>query len=75
MNVIRKPETANVTTGALPSSKKIYVNGEQHADVRVPMREITLHESAGDPPLVVYDTSGAYTDRSEEHTSELQSLA
>ena len=62
MNVIRKPETANVTTGALPSSKKIYVNGEQHADVRVPMREITLHESAGDPPLVVYDTSGAYTD-------------
>ena len=62
MNVIRKPDTASVTTGALPSSRKIYVAGEHHPDVRVPMREISLHESANEPPLVVYDTSGAYTD-------------
>jgi len=62
MNVIRKPDTASVTTGALPSSRKIYVAGERHPDVRVPMREISLHESANEPPLVVYDTSGAYTD-------------
>ena len=62
MNVIRKPDTASVTTGALPSSRKIYVAGERHAGLRVPMREISLHESANEPPLVVYDTSGAYTD-------------
>ncbi len=62
MNVIRKPDTASVTTGALPSSKKIFVPGQQYTDIRVPMREITLHESAGDPPVIVYDTSGAYTD-------------
>ena len=62
MNVIRKPDTAAVTTGALPASKKIFVEGEVHKDVRVPMREISLHESSAEPPIVVYDTSGAYTD-------------
>ena len=62
MNNIRKPDTADVTTGALPASRKIYVSGEQHASVRVPMREISLHESSGEPPQIVYDTSGAYTD-------------
>ncbi len=62
MNVIRKPDTASVTTGALPASRKIFVDGKMHKDVRVPMREISLHESANEPPLVVYDTSGAYTD-------------
>jgi len=62
MNVIRKPDTAAVTTGALPASRKIFVEGELHKDVRVPMREISLHESANEPPIVVYDTSGAYTD-------------
>ena len=44
-----------VTTGALPASKKIYVDG-------VAMREISL--SGGEKPVVVYDTSGAYTDAS-----------
>lgn len=44
-----------VTTGALPASKKIYVDG-------VAMREISL--SGGEPSLTVYDTSGAYTDPS-----------
>jgi phosphomethylpyrimidine synthase len=62
MNVIRKPDTASVTTGALPSSRKIFVDGEMHKGLRVPMREISLHESANEPPIVVYDTSGAYTD-------------
>ena len=62
MNIIRKPKTTNVTIGALPSSCKIFVAGQQHSDVRVPMREISLHESANEPPMVVYDTSGAYTD-------------
>mgnify|MGYP001370978408 CR=1 FL=1 len=66
MNVIRKPKTSDVTTGALPSSCKIFVEGSGHTDVRVPMREISLHESANEPPIIVYDTSGAYTDTSAD---------
>ena len=51
-----------ITTGALPASRKIYVSGEIHKDIRVPMREISVHPTAGEPPLPVYDSSGPYTD-------------
>ncbi|MEK9672931.1 MAG: phosphomethylpyrimidine synthase ThiC [Rhodospirillaceae bacterium] len=61
MNVIRKPTTGDVTTGPLPASKKIFVEGTQPG-VAVPMREISVHESAMEAPTVVYDTSGPYTD-------------
>ncbi len=50
-----------VTTGALPASRKVWVNGTQDG-VRVPFREIDLHPTAKEPPLRVYDTSGPYTD-------------
>src|SRR5437867_13254529 len=40
-------------------SRKIYLTGSR-PDIRVPMREIAL--SGGEPPLVLYDTSGPYTD-------------
>ena len=59
---------------AFPASRKIYVAGSR-PDLRVPMREIALsptrthapgsHPGAAEepnPPLVVYDTSGPYTD-------------
>jgi phosphomethylpyrimidine synthase len=62
MNVLTQPPLIDVTTGPLPASKKIYVKGEIHKDIRVPMREIALHESANEPPVVVYDTSGPYSD-------------
>jgi phosphomethylpyrimidine synthase len=51
----------------LPNSRKIYVTGSR-PDIRVPMREITqsdTNESFGsekNPPVYVYDTSGAYSD-------------
>ncbi|MFZ5609168.1 MAG: phosphomethylpyrimidine synthase ThiC [Pseudomonadota bacterium] len=51
-----------VTTGPLPASAKVYKAGVLHQDVRVPMREIALHPSAGEPPVTVYDTSGPYSD-------------
>jgi phosphomethylpyrimidine synthase len=50
-----------------PRSRKIYQPGSRD-DIRVPFREISLadtHTSTGvqsNPPLFVYDTSGAYTD-------------
>jgi phosphomethylpyrimidine synthase len=53
-----------ISTGPLPSSRKVYVPGQQHPDLRVPIREVDLTPSAGEPPLRVYDTSGPYTDPS-----------
>ncbi|MGB0921763.1 MAG: phosphomethylpyrimidine synthase ThiC [Alphaproteobacteria bacterium] len=49
-----------ISTGALPASRKIYAEGSQGQ--KVAMREISLHESANEPPVVVYDTSGPYSD-------------
>ena len=50
------------------NSRKIYVTGSR-PDLRVPMREISQSDTpAGfgadekNPPITVYDTSGAYTD-------------
>ena len=57
-----------------PNSKKVYVEGNIHSDIRVPFREIKLastiiQNSAGSEPIeeknepvLVYDTSGPYTD-------------
>ncbi len=51
----------------LPNSRKIYVEGSQ-PDIRVPMREIAQSDTPAsfgtekNPPIVVYDTSGPYTD-------------
>ncbi len=51
-----------VTTGALPSSRKVYSAPDAAPDLRVPIREIMLDASSGEPPLPVYDTTGVYTD-------------
>src|SRR5258707_2765399 len=56
------PTLPAVTTGPLPSSRKIFVTPDEAPDVRVPLREIMLSEGAGEPNLSVYDTSGPYTD-------------
>ena len=51
----------------LPRSRKVYLEGSR-PDVRVPVREITQSEtsasfgSEANPSLVVYDTSGPYSD-------------
>jgi phosphomethylpyrimidine synthase len=54
-----KPE---ITTRPLPASRKVYKPGELHPELRVPMREIAVHPTAGEPPVTVYDASGPYTD-------------
>src|ERR1700686_2505626 len=51
-----------VTTGPLPASRKVYVAPDAAPDLRVPVREIALDASSGEPPLPVYDTTGPYTD-------------
>ncbi|MGA7974290.1 MAG: phosphomethylpyrimidine synthase, partial [Pseudolabrys sp.] len=54
--------TPKVTTGPLAASRKVYSSPEAAPDLKVPHREIALHESSGEPPLPVYDTTGPYTD-------------
>ena len=56
------------TTPLFPASTRCYIDGSR-ADLRVPMREITLHDTkrpdgATEPnaPVRVYDTSGAWGD-------------
>ncbi len=55
-------KTVSVTTGSLPGSRKVYAKAADRADIEVPFREIPLHESSGEPPFRVYDTSGPYSD-------------
>jgi phosphomethylpyrimidine synthase len=66
MNIAAKPQTLTVTTGPLPASKKIHVTGDIHSSIQVPMREIALHPTAGEPPVIVYDSSGPYTDPTQQ---------
>lgn len=61
--------TIDITTGALPGSRKIYVAGDLHPEIRVGMRQIDLSPTIDEDgteianePVVVYDTSGPYTD-------------
>jgi phosphomethylpyrimidine synthase len=53
----------------LPNSRKIYIEGELHDDLRVPMREIELTPTRTldgrveiNEPMRVYDTSGVWGD-------------
>jgi len=57
-----KDLTPTVTTGPLPASRRVWHAGTRHPDIRVPVREIDLHPTAGEPPVTVYDSSGPYTD-------------
>ncbi len=63
-------ETAEIdvaTTKNFTNSQKVYVQGSR-PDIQVPFREISLSDTPSafgaekNPPVVVYDTSGPYTD-------------
>jgi len=58
-----------VSDAPLPNSKKVYLPGELHPDLRVPFREISLAptktmsgEMEVNEPVRVYDTSGPWGD-------------
>jgi phosphomethylpyrimidine synthase len=51
-----------IPTGERPGSRKVYEAGRLWPDIRVPFREVAVHESAGEPPVTIYDPSGPYTD-------------
>ncbi|MDP3757094.1 phosphomethylpyrimidine synthase ThiC, partial [Polaromonas sp.] len=49
----------SLTREPFPASRKIHVPGQLHADLRVPMREVSLSNGES---ATLYDTSGPYTD-------------
>jgi phosphomethylpyrimidine synthase len=64
-------KTAPTAEAPLPNSRKIYVDGQIHPDIRVPFREISLAptktisgEIEVNEPVRVYDTSGPWGDAS-----------
>lgn len=68
------PKEGKITRHPFPNSKKIYVSGKVHPNIKVAMREISLsdtkHSMTGkmtpNEPVTVYDTSGPYTDPNKE---------
>jgi len=61
----------------LPASRRIYVEGKLHPDVRVPMREIAVSDTKSytgavekNAPVRVYDCSGPWGDPAFTGTSE-----
>ena len=63
----RDAQVDAASVAPLPNSRKIYVEGSR-PDIRVPMREIAQGDTDAsfgaekNPAIVVYDTSGPYTD-------------
>jgi phosphomethylpyrimidine synthase len=58
-----KAPSVSITREPFPASRKIYLPGRIHAQLRVPLREIAL--SNGESHLV-QDSSGPYTDPAQE---------
>ncbi|MBP7950869.1 MAG: phosphomethylpyrimidine synthase ThiC [Verrucomicrobiales bacterium] len=62
-------EPTHHSSEPLPASARVYVDGQIHADIRVPMREISLSPTKSfdgslhpNEPVRVYDTSGPWGD-------------
>jgi len=60
----RDNDAITITTGPIPGSRKTYETGPN--GIKVPFREVVLEESANEPPVRLYDTSGPYTDPDAE---------
>jgi phosphomethylpyrimidine synthase len=74
-NPVDEARLSAITTGPLPASRKVYVGGVLHPAIQVPMRQIAQTATrshapapgsaageAPNPPVIVYDTTGPYTD-------------
>src|SRR3954467_13966039 len=69
MNADNGSETSKKAETRLPNSKKVYVSGELHSEIKVPFREISLAPTKSmsgeievNEPVRVYDTSGPWGD-------------
>src|ERR1700736_3942433 len=66
---VSESSAISAVDSSFPNSKKIYVSGKTHPDVKVPFREISLAptktmsgEIEVNEPVRVYDTSGPWGD-------------
>src|SRR5687768_3048193 len=71
-----KDSIASNVTASLPNSRRIYINGTLHPQIRVPFREITLSPTKSlsgaieiNDPVRVYDTSGPWGDPAQSPDS------
>ncbi|HLV62792.1 phosphomethylpyrimidine synthase ThiC [Galbibacter sp.] len=70
----RTPSSQGISREPFPNSQKVYLTGKLHKGIKVPMRKINLDDSIDhfnntrtpNEPVLVYDTSGPYTDPSQE---------
>jgi hypothetical protein len=67
--IAKKEDSEPIAETPLPNSRKVYVAGKLHVDLRVPFREISLAptktmsgEIEVNEPVRVYDTSGPWGD-------------
>ncbi len=72
-----EPHSADAS---LPNSRKVYVDGQLHPDIRIPFREISLAptktmsgEIEVNEPVRVYDTSGPWGD-ADQHVDVTEGL-
>ncbi len=69
--MIASKDTVTANDAGLPNSKKVYVRGKRHENLRVPLREISQASVKSlngrleaNEPVRVYDTSGPWGDSS-----------
>ena len=55
-------KTSVLTVGPYEESEKVYLKGKIYPDIRVPMRKVNLDKKANPNYLYLYDTSGIYTE-------------
>ncbi|MDX1953568.1 MAG: phosphomethylpyrimidine synthase ThiC [Verrucomicrobiota bacterium] len=67
--IASKDSVGPKSSDALPASRRVYVSGVIHPEIRVPFREIDLHPTKSregqlhpNDPVRVYDTSGPWGD-------------
>lgn len=70
----QQPSTKGISREPFPNSQKVYLQGQLHKGIKVPMRQINLDDSIDhfnnqrtpNEPVLVYDTSGPYTDPTQD---------
>ncbi len=67
--IANKEEAQSPSRQSLPCSTRVYLSGSQYPDIKVPLREIALHDTHSvngqvhaNEPVRVYDTSGPWGD-------------
>lgn len=62
MSRLNAPNNFTISQGSLPASEKNYLKSCNFKNLKVPVRKIVLAPEAKPNSLMVYDTSGVYTD-------------